>query len=108
MVPMDLNPFGEDRAAQRRARTFALRSRLRTSTTVTPVQPSIAERIGRLAGKWAARSRFATSITVTTFDLTAKLRRSRAVRTIWLATLLGVFVAAIVYSLVTGQGSGPS
>jgi|GEM_PF-4887177 hypothetical protein len=70
MVPMDLNPFGEDRAAQRRARTFTLKSRVR--------------------------------------DLTARAKRSNNVRTIWLAILLTVFVAAIVYSLVTGEGSGPS
>jgi len=78
------------------------------------------ERAGRRAGEWAAHSRlrFAARVYVALFDfmavltrpardLTAKLKQSNAVKTLWLAILLVVFVGSIVYSLVTGEGNGP-
>ncbi len=120
MSPMDPNPFGQERTLKRRALSLAP-SRARTPKPLTAAGPSMAERIGRRAGRWAAQSRlhFAASAYVAVFDFTAtltrparestaKLKRSNTVKAVWFGIILVVFVGSIIYSLVTGEGTGPS
>ena len=123
MVPLDPNPFGESRkrrAEDRRERRVRALLESDAGISNTATGPSRAERIGRRAGRWAAQSRlrFAANIYVAVFDFTAtlarpardfvaKLKRSKTVTLIGTAIVLAVWVGAIVYSIVTGEGSGP-
>jgi hypothetical protein len=117
MVPLDSNPFGEDRTLARRARAVALKRRTPTAGT-TRTERSRTERLARHAGTWAARSRLAASFLTVVFDLAerltrperelaAKLKQSNVVRTTWAMIVLAIFLGSIVLSLVTGEGSGP-
>jgi hypothetical protein len=125
MVPQDPNPFGESRKRRvedRKRRVLASLGEAQAdiANTATAAGPSRAERIGRRAGEWAAQSRvrFAANVYVAVFDFTAtltrrprdfvaKLKQSKTVMLIGTAILLVIWVGAIVYSVVTGEGSGP-
>lgn len=116
MVPLDPDPFGEGR--ERRARTFA---RARIFNTATATGASRVQRLGPRAGTWAAHSRLfkpAANLIVVVFDFAATLTRparysiatlkeSKTAQYVWLAIVLAIFVGSIVYTLVTGEGSGP-
>ncbi len=121
MVPMDPDPFGEGR--KRRLPIYAQERQAQMTNAATPgstSSPSRAERVGRRAGRWAAQSRlrFAANVYVAMYDFTAtltrpardfiaKLKRSKTAILIGSAIWLALWVWSIVYSIVTGEGSGP-